>query len=72
MVWIAVALGIATLTIWGNVEFWRLTHRRSPHRNDMSAFSDTIDHYESRPLIHPDGLAACRHAPDGASKIRDC
>jgi hypothetical protein len=67
----AAAGGIAVLTMWGNVELWRLTHRRRPQKNTMSAFSDTIDRYTSRPLIHPNGLAA-HIAPQNAPKINDC
>jgi hypothetical protein len=61
VVWSVVALAIAGLTVWGNIEFWRRGRsRRVSRRSDMSGFSDTIDQCESRPLIHPDGLEVRR------------
>jgi hypothetical protein len=56
-IWLAAALGIGGLTLWGNIEFWRRRRRgEASATSDISAFSDTIDDWESRPLIHPDGL----------------
>jgi hypothetical protein len=63
LLWTVISLGIAGMTLWGNIEYWRRRRRQRPAvSSDISAFSPTIDDCASRPLIEPGGLEIRRGA----------
>lgn len=59
LTWVLVGLGIVGTTVWGNIEFRRRPdreHSGNGVRQDMSAFSPTINEVDTRPLVEPSRL----------------